>query len=195
MLGVEGLRGAILRALLRPLIDARGDKLLASSATRLWEHTDRKSQLCSALARGAGFEPFDGCLAGLAHNMVWSAVLRAMDDVEGDLAWRLSPPFVTALRTRRDRLFAVVARQWQLPDPAPLADGETAEPGRANAPSALLRLIHTGDRLAWGLCNPDRAQAAAMSEPWLREADASVRACYRALEPHGAAAPPAPGRH
>ncbi len=190
VLGVEGLRSAIMRALLKPLIDARGGKLVVSSAARLWEHSDKKSQLCSALARSHGFEPFDGCLAGLAHNVVWSAVLRVMDEVDGDLAWRLSPGFVTALRTRRDRLFAIVARQWLLPDPAAVAAAASAQPGQRGHASTLLELVYAADHLAWQLCNPDRSQAAAISEALLRDADKAVRACYQGLEQASAAAPP-----
>ncbi len=189
LLGVDGLRKAIARAVLKPLIEARGGRLSACSATRLWEHTDRKAQLCAALARGMGFEPFDGYLSGLAHNAVWSVVLRTMDEIDGKAPWRLSPAFVTALGTRRDRLFAVVARQWQLADGMAEAAAERAALGLPGETSAPMRLLYGADRLAWLLCIPDRAHATAMAEPLLRDADDTVRACYAALEAARAAAP------
>jgi hypothetical protein len=137
-----------------------------------------------------GVEPFEGYLSGLAHNAVWSAVLRAMDEIDGDLPWRLSPAFVTALGTRRDRLFALVARQWQLADSVAEAAAAMAELGLPADASAPMHLLYTGDRLAWLLCTPDdRARATALAEPLLRDADESVRACYHALgQAHAAAA-------
>ena len=172
LLGVEGLRGAIARAVLKPLIDQRGGRLSATGAARLWEHSDKKSQLCSLLAPGWGIEPFAACLAGLAHNAVWPALLRALDQNNGSRPWQLSPAFALVLAARRDRLFAIVAREWQLDDvlAAPLA-------------SPTLQLLAHGERLAWFLCMPDRAQAAALAEPLLRGAAAPVRAGYAALAP------------
>ena len=188
VLGVDGLRKAIARALLKPLIDARGGRLVTCSAARLWEHSDKKAQLCAALARSMRVEPFEAYLSALAHNAVWSAVLRGMDDVAGEPPWRLSPAFVTALSARRDRVFAVIARQWQLADSVTEAAASMAEQGVAAEASAPMRLLYTGDRLAWLLCTPDRARAMTLVEPWLRDADETVRACYRALEPAPAAA-------
>ena len=187
-LGVEGMRRAITRALLKPLIDARGGRLVTCSARRLWDHSDKKAQLCAALARGVGIEPFEAYLAGLAHNAVWSAVLRALDEAEGAAAWRLSPAFVTALSGRSDRLFAVVARQWQLADGVSRAAADHATKGAAAEMAAPMRLLYAGDRLAWLLCAPDRERAKALVVPWLRDADDAVRACYQALEPEPAVA-------
>jgi HD-like signal output (HDOD) protein len=165
VLGVEGLRSAIARAVLKPLLDPRGSRSSAAAAARLWEHSDRKSQLCSLLAPGWGIEPFAACLAGLAHNAVWPALLRTLDSSSSDRPCLLSPALAQALAERRDRLFAIVARQWQLDD------------GLA----APLPLLAQGERLAWLLCMPDRAQAAALAEPLLRDATGPVRAGYAAL--------------
>ena len=187
-LGVDGMRRTITRALLKPLIDARGGRLVSCSARRLWDHSEKKAQLCAALAHGVGIEPFEAYLAGLAHNAVWSAVLRALDEVEGTAAWRLSPAFVTALSARRDRLFAIVARQWQLAEGVSRAAAEHAARGAAAEMAAPMRLLYAGDRLAWLLCAPDRERAKALAAPWLRDADNAVRACYQALEPEAAIA-------
>ena len=131
VLGVDGLMSAIARTVLKPLIDARGGELAASGARRLWEHMDHKAQLCAALARSEGLEPFEGYLLGLVHDAVWSVVLRTMASIAGDRPWRLSAAFVAALAVRRDRLFGVVARTWQLtaqPDPGRRRRG-AARPG------------------------------------------------------------------
>jgi HD-like signal output (HDOD) protein len=182
LLGVQGLRTAIARAALKPLIDVRSGTLMASSGARLWEHTDRKAQLCSALSRDFGFEAFEGCLAALAHNAAWSAVMRTMDEIEGDRAWHLSPTFVATLGTCRDRVFAVLARQWQLVDALAPGPAELAAPDLRADASPAMRLLYTGDRLATLLCSPDRLRATALAEALLCDYDKSVRGCFQALQ-------------
>ena len=169
LLGVEGLRSAIARAVLKPLIGQRAG-LSSAAAARLWDHSDRKSQLCALLAPGCGIDAFAGCLAGLAHNAVWPALLRALEPPTDGTPCQLSPAFALALATRRDRLFAIVAREWLLDDllAAPMA-------------STALRLLAQGERLAWSLCMPDRARATALADALLRDAAAPVRAGYAAL--------------
>ncbi len=182
VLGVQGLRRAIARALLKPLIDARGGKLVSGSAARLWEHSDKKAQLCAALAGSVDIEPFEAYLSGLAHNAVWTAVLRAMDEIEDSRPWHLDPAFVAALRLRRDRLFAVVALQWNLVADAPPTSDAVAQQGAIDRSAATLQMLGTADRLAWLLCCPDRARASALAAPWLSEVNAPLRTCYEALE-------------
>ncbi len=183
LLGVEGLRSVIARGVLRPLIDQRSGPLVADSAARLWEHSDKKAQLCTALARGTDIDPFEACLAALAHNAVWSPLLRTLDKGEGEGLWRLSPDLLQALLARRDRLFGVVARQWHLADFDVQGGADLPAHEVTEEPSAPMRLLHTADRLAWLLCMPDRQSAATLAAPLLREADEGLRACYHALEP------------
>lgn len=180
VLGVDGLRGAIARAVLRPLIDARGGELVARSAKRLWEHTDRKAQLCAALARSNGLDAFEAYLLGLVHNAAWNAVLRAMDRVEGELPWRLGPALVTGLGLRRDRLFAVIARQWRLEGSLTQVAADVAQRGLAADSSAQVLNLYAGDRLASLLCDHDRTRAAAMASQVLAAAGEPVRKCYDA---------------
>jgi HD-like signal output (HDOD) protein len=181
VLGVDGLMNAVARALLKPLIDARGGELAASGAKRLWEHTDHKAQLCAALAHSKGLAPFEGYLLGLVHDAVWSIVLRTMDRVEADRPWRLSAAFVAGLALRRDRLFGVVARTWQLTDNLTRVASEVAQRGLAGSSSAPVLLLFAGDRLASLICDPDKERAAAMAETLLGTLGGPVRDCYRAL--------------
>ncbi|MDH5540826.1 MAG: HDOD domain-containing protein, partial [Rhizobacter sp.] len=181
VLGVEGLRSAIARVVLKPLIDVRSGELVARSAKRLWEHTDKKAQLCAALARSKGLDPFEAYLLGLVHNAAWNALLRSIDGVQGQQAWRFGAEFVAALGLRRDRLFAVIARQWQLQDSLQQVALDIAQRGlAADAPAHVLQL-YAGDRLAWLLCDPDKARASVAAQTLLRAADQSVRECYDAF--------------
>ena len=183
VLGIDGLRFAIARAVLKPLMGGRGGELATRAARRLWQHTDCKAQLAAALARSEGLDPFDGYLLALAHNAVWSAVLRTMDSLPpGPIPWQFSAGFVQTLGARRDRLFRVVAQQWQLTDELTRVAAEVAHHGlAASGRSAPVRLLQVGDHLAGLLCAHDGAAATALAEPLLDSLHASVRQCYLAL--------------
>ena len=189
VLGVEGLRSAIARVVLKPLIQARGGELVGCSAKRLWEHTDKKAQLCAAMARSKGLDSFDAYLLALIHNAAWNAVLRAMDGVAGDQPWHFSAALVAALRPCRDRLFALITRQWQLPGTLACVADEVARRGLAAGASMPVLHLHAADRLASLLCCYDQSSAGAMAEGVLAVAGDSVRECHQALvQPPGWAA-------
>lgn len=183
VLGIDGLRFAIAKAVLKPLMEGRDGELATRAARRLWQHTDCKAQLAASLARSEGLDPFDGYLLALAHNAVWAAVLRTMDSVPpGPVPWQFSAGFVQALGTRRDRLFGVVAQQWQLTDELTRVAAEVAQHGlAASARSAPVRLLRVGDHLAGLLCAHDGAAATALAQPLLDSLHASVGQCYVAL--------------
>lgn len=182
MLGVDGLRCAIGRAVLKPLMEPTSGALSLGSARRLWQLTDNKAQLSAAVARGLACEPFDGYLLGLAHSAVWSVVLRVLDTLPREAtAWRFSAGFVRELGVRRDRLFAVVAQQWQLPAALGTVAAEVSQRGLVAAGgSALTQALHTGDQLASLICS-SHASAAARAEPLLARLPASVRQSWQTL--------------
>lgn len=182
VLGVDGLRRAIARAVLKPLIDAPAGKQAAHATQRLWEHTDRKAQLCSALARCVGLDAFEGYLLGLVHNAVWSVVLRSVEGLEEHGPWRIDEPFAAALAARRDRLFGLIARQWQLSESLTrvAADVARRDPGVRASPPVLL--LHAGHRLAWLLCGQGVAPAPALIDA----AGPHLRGCYESLSLHRA---------
>lgn len=183
MLGVDGLRCAIGRAVLKPLMEPNSGALSLGSAQRLWPLADHKAQLSAAVARGLACEPFDGYLLGLAHSAVWSAVLRVLDTLPREAtAWRFSAVFVRELGARRDRLFGVVAQQWQLPAALGAVAAEVSQRGLAAAGgSALARALHAGDQLASLACSHAIDTAAALAEPLLANLPASVRPTWQAL--------------
>lgn len=181
VLGIEGLRNTIARVVLKPLIDARGGELVARSAKRLWEHTDRKSQLCAAVARGNGFDAFDAYVLALAHNAAWSVTLRTLDTVDGLAPWCVSAAFAAALARRRDRLLAIIARLWQLPGSVALVAAEVGQRGLAAEASQPVLHLYAGDRLASSLCIHGGAGAAALAAELLPAAGKPAQACYRAF--------------
>lgn len=186
VLGVEGLRSAIARVVLKPLIDARGGELVVRGAKRLWEHTDRKAQLCASLARSKGLDSFEAYLLALVHNAAWNAVLRAMDGAGSEMPSHFSSELVAALGPYRDRLFAMIARQWQLPGALiEIADDVARRELTADSSMQVLHL-YAADRLASLLCGYDPTGAVVMAEDMLAVAGDSVRECYQAfLHPPG----------
>ena len=139
LLGVDGHRFAMGRAMLKPLMDPRSGALSAHCARRLWQLSDSKARLSAATARGLGWEPFDGHLLRLAHNAVWSVVLRALDTAQPEAtAWHFSAVFLRKLSARRDRLFQVLAQQWQLPQALSEVADEVAERSLAAAGGSVL---------------------------------------------------------
>ena len=187
LLGVVGLKSAIARSVLRPMFNARGGELVTRSAGRLWEHTEFKTQLCAALARSEGRDPFEGYLVGLVHNAVWSAVLRSMDGVESEEPWCLSAALASALGLRRDRLFEAVAKQWQLSEGLVQVACEVSQRSLALATSPQARMLCAADRLAALLCLPEQVEQA---EAWLDSLGEPARNCFDTLRHAPGVTPP-----
>ncbi|HEY2561064.1 MAG TPA: HDOD domain-containing protein [Caldimonas sp.] len=151
VVGTQGLRRAIANVVLRPIFDAKGSSLSARAATQIWKDADRKARLCAACAGQAGLDPFDGYLAGLLHNSGWTAVLRAIDNLE-DLAIGAvevsHPEVVPQVIRRRDALFGALVGPWKL---GPLMDElaeEIGSVGLEDARSPLGIALRDADRLA-----------------------------------------------
>lgn len=180
-LGTCGLQSAMARTVLKPVLDARSGAVVRRSARRLWDHTDKKAQLCSALSVGKGLDPFEGYLLGLVHNAGWHAVLRTLDEVDDAAPWRLGPAFAAALHGRRDQLFSVIARKWALSDSLTRVAAEMASSELHKPLSAPLQVLATGERLAWLLCSGDAIEASALAEDLLVGEAKSVRACFVGL--------------
>ncbi len=174
-IGVVGLQSAIARSLLKPVFQANGGDLVTRSAKRLWKHTEFKAQLCAALARIEGIDPFEGYLAGLVHDAVWSAVLRALDGVQSADPWSFNPSIVMALGLRRDHLFEIIAKHWKLSQGLTDLASDVARRGLPLTTSKAGHVLATADRLASLLCVPGQAEWA---EAWLERLGPSVRECY-----------------
>jgi len=178
LLGADGLRRAIARAVLQPLIDVRGSEFLTRCAQRLWQLSDPKAQLCAVLARERGLDPFEGYLLGLVHNAAWAVVLRGIDSDIDSTPWRVGTAFVAALGARRDRLLAVIAQRWQLSDALQSAAAEVARSGLGAAASAHGQILCSGDRLASLLRGTAAADTAALL---LADCASPIRDCFLAL--------------
>jgi len=164
-LGTEGLRRAIARVLLKPIFDAHGDPLLGRATQRLWQHSELKASLCLQQAASVGIDPFGSYLAGLMHNVGWTAAFRAIDRSPGGAPTRFSPAFINALAPRRDRLFATLVRSWELSDSLTTLADEVLTVGFPNAKSPLGQLLQYADRTSCQQLLQPRAKPAAQAPP------------------------------
>jgi len=149
-LGTDGLRRAIARVLLKPIFDAQADPLLGRATQRLWQHSELQAGLCLQQAANAGLDPFESYLAGLMHNVGWTAVFRAIDRGPGGAPPCFSRAFVRALAPRRERLFALLVGSWQLNDALTGLAQEILDVGFSNCRRPLAQLLLYADRAAAG---------------------------------------------
>ena len=147
-LGIDGLQRAILRVVLKPMFDGQGDSLTARCTQRLWQHSEAKAEACTQEAKARGLDPFEGYLAGLMHNVGWTAALRALDRIEAHAPAQLSLSFVSAIEARRDTLFGLLATSWQLTDTLNAFAAELQHDGLAHATSALGQALRAADQRA-----------------------------------------------
>ncbi len=148
--GTQGLRRAIAKVVLKPIFDPQGDSLSGRAAPRLWQHSEAKAADCMRLAVAAGLDPFEGYLAGLMHNIGWTAALRALDKAEGGAAPppQFSRAFVQAFETRREMFFAMLVMPWQLTDSLTALAVELLDGGLASTTSKLGQALLAADRNA-----------------------------------------------
>jgi len=150
-LGTQGLRRAISKVVLKPIFDAPADSLSGRAAPRLWLHSEAKAAECMRLATAAGLDPFEGYLAGLMHNIGWTAALRALDRataVEGGAPPQFSSAFVQAFEPRREMFFAKLVRPWRLTDSLTALATEVLATGLRASPSKLAQALLAADRHA-----------------------------------------------
>ena len=153
-LGTQGLRRAIAKVVLKPIFDAPPDSLSGRAAPRLWLHSEAKAAECMRLAVAAGLDPFEGYLAGLMHNIGWTAMLRALDRALARQGAASAPPlhfssaFVQALQLRRDLFFAMLVLPWQLTDSLSALAADVRKGGLIATHSVLGQALHAADRSA-----------------------------------------------
>lgn len=151
-LGTDGLRRAVARVLLKPILDDRSSPLLARTAARLWQQAELQAQLCQQQAAAARLDAGEAYLAGLMHNVGWTASLRLFDLGREGAAPALAEPvsgaFVQALPARRGRLFARLLQSWHISAGLDAAAEGILSQEWGRAESGLARVLHDSDREA-----------------------------------------------
>lgn len=134
LIGEEGLRAAITRVVLKPILSTRSDRLAGRAAERAWATSDALGPLCAQQAEHQGIDWFDGFLAGTVYPVGYTAVCRTLDLAGLDLASPWSEDLDHVLEDHARQLFSRLAEQWQL---SPLLSEAVADwtPSAPTAPS------------------------------------------------------------
>ena len=106
---------------------------------------------CSALATQRGIDPLDGYLAGLLHEIGWTALLRIVDngkDIVVSTADLSHAAVVPQLLRRRDQLFGALVRPWNLGTAMNRLAEEIGSIGLDGAASPLGQALREADRKA-----------------------------------------------
>ena len=191
-LGTDGLQRAIAKVVLRPIFESRSAPLSLVAAPRIWQVSEDKARLCVALAPAHGVAPLDAYLAGLLHDIGWTAAMRIFDVARpAPSAERLTRgDLAAALFIRRDRLFGRLVRPWQLSEGlVALATELGSEAERANE-TAASQMLAIADRLAIHH-SLQRAKFLPAEPPALLQGlPESIAETYRALSTEPASMPP-----
>lgn len=113
-IGTVGLRAAIARVVLKPILRG-GTGLLGDQAeARCWAFGDEQAPLMAAACDAAGRDRFEGYMLGLVHGTGWTVALRTIDAGTWPAGTACSLTFAEQLFSLKDRLFAKVAGSWAL---------------------------------------------------------------------------------
>jgi HD-like signal output (HDOD) protein len=147
-IGVDGLRRVIAKVVLKPMLAAGADALSAAAAPRLWVHSEAQADECMRLCRLADIAPFEGYLAGLMHNIGWTAALRAMGRTIDPLPSQFSNAFAQAFDQRREAFFAMLVMPWQLTDSLTALAAEMLDHPEDQTQSPLGAALRQADQYA-----------------------------------------------
>lgn len=116
LLGVDGVRGLVARAVFRPLLNGYTDHFSKLAGPLLWQQGERCALACEFIASRAGIPLFDAFVTGLLHKVGYRAVARVLgEEYQGGDAPR-SAAFRDWLIERVPVLSWRVAQEWGLPD-------------------------------------------------------------------------------
>jgi HDOD domain len=113
-IGTVGLRAAIARVVLKPILRGGIGLLDDESEARCWALGDEQAQVMAAACDAAGHDRFEGYMLGLVHGTGWTVALRAIDARVWPAGTACSLAFAEQLFSLKDRLFAKVAGSWHL---------------------------------------------------------------------------------
>jgi HD-like signal output (HDOD) protein len=147
-IGTQGLRRAIANVVLKPMFDAQSDPLSARAAPALWWHSEAQAEECMRLSKSAGIDPFEGYLAGLMHNIGWTAALRAMGRSDCPTTSHFSAAFAFQFEMRCENFFALLVMPWQLTDSLTALAAELLDGSSTAVHSPLRTALMNADRTA-----------------------------------------------
>jgi HDOD domain len=113
-IGSVGLRAAIARIVLRPVLRGGSGLLNEEAEARCWAFSNEQAHLMGSACLDGGRDRFEGYMLGLVHSSGWTVALRAMDVNTWPPGTACSRAFAEQLNSLKDQLFAKVAGSWRL---------------------------------------------------------------------------------
>lgn len=146
-IGLVGLREAVLRSALRPILHGQVADASQPATARLWEHAEAGLTLCGQLAANR-CDVASAQLTGIVAAFGASALLRIVPPLLLTPA-AADPGFAACFLRFARPLSAAVVAHWQLPPPVQAAMADYAEHGSA-ATNPVARVVAAADQLAMG---------------------------------------------
>ncbi len=155
-IGTVGLRSAIARVVLKPILRGEAGALSAQAEAGLWALGERQAQALADLCGAQGLDRFEGYMAGLVHSTGWTVALRALDRA----GWRprLAPSiaFAEPLIAAKDALFGKVVGSWALAPAIDALCAQAARGGLAGSDAPFAVLLRQSEQAAMAaMLNPD----------------------------------------
>ena len=150
ILGNRGLRMAVAKAYLRPIINVQKGPLSKHAAPRVWEQSEKCAMACCILSSTFKVNPFEAFLAGLIKNLGMTIALQLIDQLNtGKEVLCHSPDFCQSVESYAQKLSACIAQLWEMPETVVTAIQELNQPTSDLADrSALGITLLMGDRVS-----------------------------------------------
>lgn len=147
-IGTTGLRAAIARVVLKPILRGGCGLLDDGSEERCWAFGDEQAQVMAAACDAAGHDRFEGYMLGLVHGTGWTVALRAIDARVWPAGTACSLAFAEQLFSLKDRLFAKVAGSWHLSPAIDTLCAQALQDGLHRAAHPLASLLRQAEMQA-----------------------------------------------
>ena len=149
VLGNSGLRMAVAKAYLRPIINIQTGTWAKKLAPRVWLQSEKCAMACCMLAKPYQANPFEVFLAGLLKNIGMAVVLRVIDQVFGNHGLTCSRAFCQAVDVHASRLSANIVKIWEMPAAVVVAlEGVNQAAAAWEQCSPLRQCLIAGDQLS-----------------------------------------------
>jgi len=114
LIGQQGLKAAIARVVLKPVLTSDNSLLTGRASHRAWIANEAIGTRCAAHLRAQGLDWFEGFLAGTLWGVGRTAVLRTLDLAQLDLPAPWTPALDTLLDAHAHRLFGRLVAGWDM---------------------------------------------------------------------------------
>ena len=114
LIGQQGLKAAIARVVLKPVLTSDNPRLTGRASHRAWMANEAMGARCADHLRAQGMDWFEGFLAGTLWGVGRTAVLRTLDLAQLDLPAPWTPELDATLDASAHQLFGRLVAGWDM---------------------------------------------------------------------------------